>query len=119
MSARSSRQFQLTSLKGYVKPDEQVLSDVLDTSRFQSLTAGIVCDHFIDPNRAYLILEHSPDGNTWFEAVRLNIDMILNPPPVDMTVQVSYSPIMKFARVKVASLGIDFNILSAWAEAKT
>lgn len=119
MSARSSRQYNLTSLNGYVKPDEQVLSDVLDTSRFNSLAAGIVCDQFIDPDRAYLIIDHSPDGNTWFEAARLNINMILNPPPVDKSAQLSYSPIMKFARIKVTSLGIDFNILSAWAEAKT
>lgn len=96
-----------------------MLSDVLDTSRFNTLTAGFTCDTFIDPDRAYLIIEHSPDGNTWFEATRLNINMILNPPPIGKSAQVFYAPIMKFARVKIHSVGIQFNVLSAWAEAKT
>ncbi|MBK6767428.1 MAG: hypothetical protein IPG71_14395 [bacterium] len=47
--------------------------------------------------------------------------MIQNPVPVDNSFQVVYSPIMKFARVRIVNTVSDFafTVLSAWAEAKT
>lgn len=121
MSARSSRQFHLTSLEVHVKKEEYAISDVLDTSRFYSLTVGITTDLIISPDRAAIIVEQSIDGQTWFEAKRANVDMIADPIPVDNSFQVVYSPIMKFSRIRIVNTASDFEftVHSAWAEAKT
>ncbi|MBK6767429.1 MAG: hypothetical protein IPG71_14400 [bacterium] len=62
MSARSSKQFHLTSLQVFLDKEEQAVSDVLDTSRFNSLTAGFTSDQTISPDRAMIVIEQSADG---------------------------------------------------------
>lgn len=121
MSARSSRQFHLTSLEVHYKKEEQVVSDVLDTSRFYTLTVGVTSDQIISPDRAVIIFEQSADGQAWFEASRANVDMILNPMPVNNSFHAAFSPVMKFSRIRIVNTASDFEftILSAWAEAKT
>ncbi|MBU0691545.1 hypothetical protein KKH18_06995 [bacterium] len=121
MSARASRQFHLTSLEVHLNKEQQVVSDVLDTSRFYSLTVGITSDEAISPDRAAIIVEQSVDNQTWFEAMRVGVNMIQNPIPVGNSFQCVYSPIMKFSRVRIVNTAGDFEftILSAWAEAKT
>lgn len=121
MSARSSRQFHLTSLEVHLKKEQRVVSDVLDTSRFHTLAVGITSDEIISPDRAIIVIEQSADGQTWFEAKRANVDMILNPVPADNSFHCVHSPIMKFSRIRIVNTAGDFEftILSAWAEAKT
>lgn len=121
MSSRSSRQFHLTSLQVFLDKEELAVSDTLDTSRFNSLTAGFTSDQTISPDRAAIIIEQSPDGQTWIEAKRANVDMIADPIPVANSFQIVYSPIMKFSRIRIVNTASDFafTVLSAWAEAKT